>query len=106
MTAENRWSCKSSRSCRSNLEALGLSPDSSDEGNLGSGARDLLEQLKPHMLDGFPDLQHWKGRQPFTSAPWADSEGSESAPARQSLGPDICVQDIDEEVEFLDLLRS
>lgn len=59
------------------LEALGLQPDGSSEGNLGDAVREVLEQLEPHLLDSFPELDHWAGRTTLVGAPWAHDEADD-----------------------------
>lgn len=82
------------------LEALDLSPDSSDTGTLGDVAREILSQLDPMLVDE-PDLRHWKGRVWKVDAPWADVLDGGDAEAPDSLGPGTSVVTAD----FEDMLR-
>jgi hypothetical protein len=78
------------------LEALGLPPDGTRDGNLGDAVREVLEQIEPHLLDGFPNLRHWAGRTPTVAPPWVEDEAGDLAG----------VMDIDDEAEVRALLAE
>lgn len=87
------------------LEALGLVPDGSDAGNLGHAAREVLDQLRPHLLEEPPNFDHWKGRTFVVDPPWADDDPEEADDdAVLDLGSGACVMDLDEEAELQHLL--